>query len=195
MKIRNLLAAGFSGLMTFTLCAQQAAPAPHKTAGSLPTLAETMQLIQDQLNKIGKLSFVVHIQDQVEGNATVPYSTEVSNVVADAASCTIRYHWKRSMHGDVVNDEDVSLSLHDVLGLAAMSDQEHQKMLFERERSSPDEKQTNFTTFEPPLFMVVMREAGDNETGFSFADQKAANSVARAMARVVDLCGGKSGPL
>jgi len=40
---------------------------------------------------------------------------------ADPASCTIRYHWWSSIHGAVVNDDDVSLSLRDAKGVWTMS--------------------------------------------------------------------------
>ena len=74
-----------------------------------------MQLIQKELNAVGKLSFVVHVFDKEEGNGTSRYIEELSKVVADPANCTIRYHAWVSMHGEVVHDEDDTLSLHDVL--------------------------------------------------------------------------------
>ena len=193
MKIRNCAVAGFLGLMTFTLSAQQTAPAPH-AAGSTASLAETMQAIQNELNKVGKLNFTIHIQDKEEGNATVQYSTEIGNVVADAASCTIRYHRKRSMRGEVVNDEDVSISLRDVLGLSMMTVEQHEKAVFEREKASADEQQTAHMQFDPPMFMVVARKAGDNEEGFAFIDEKMAGRVAKALGRGVELCGGDNVP-
>lgn len=194
MKIRNLLAAGFWGLIQLTVWAQQVGPPPPRHAGSAPPLAATMQFLQKELNQVGKLDFVVQVRDKEEGKATVKYSEEVSHVLADPASCTIKYHYKRSMRGDLIDDEDLSVSLKDVLGISMMTGQQHDNVVFEREKAYPSEERVRFEQFEPTLFMVVMRKAGDNEEGFSFADGKKANRVFKAMAQAVSLCGGKSGP-
>ena len=169
---------------------QQAVPPPPKAAAG-PTLAETMQLIQKELNAVGKLSFVVHVFDKEEGNGTSRYIEELSKVVADPASCTIRYHAWVSMHGEVVHDEDDTLSLHDVLGLSMLTNDQHEKLIFEREKATPDEKQTYYTKFVPQIYVVVIRTAGNNEEGFSFASKKTAERVNIAMALAVELCGGK----
>jgi hypothetical protein len=94
------------------------------------------------------------------------------------------------MHGDVVNDEDDSFSLRDVLGLSMLTNDEHEKLIFEREKAYPDEKQTHYTKFDPQVYLVIMRTAGDNEEGFSFVDKKTAERVTIAMAHAVELCGG-----
>lgn len=174
--------------------AQQPVAPPPKPAAGGPTLAATMQFIQKELNAVGKLSFVVHFYDQEEGNGISKYIEERSKVVADPATCAIRYHWWRSMHGDVVNDEDVSLSLHDVLGISMLTNDEHEKLIFEREMPSPDEKQTIHVEFDPQVYLVIMRKADDNEEGFSFVDKTQAARVAQAMGHAVELCGGKNVP-
>jgi hypothetical protein len=171
--------------------AQQPVEPPPKSAAGGSTLAATMQYIQKELNAVGKLSFVIHIFDQEEGNSTSKIIGEVSKVVADPASCTIHYHWWRSMHGDVVNDEDVSFCLRDVLGLSMLTNDEHEKLIFEMEKTSPDERQTLHMQFDPQVYLVIMRIAGDYEEGFIFADKKQAERVAKAMSHAVELCGGK----
>jgi hypothetical protein len=188
--MRNLLAACLFCGIAFTLSAQQpVAPLP-RPADNGPSLAATMQFIQKGLNAVGKLSFVVHVFDKEEGNGTSKYIGECSKVVADPASCTIRYHSWVSAHGEVVNDEDVSFSLRDVLGLSMLTNDEHEKLIFEREKAYPDEEQTLHMKFDPQVYLVIMRTAGDNEEGFSFADKKTAERVAKAMVHAVELCGG-----
>jgi hypothetical protein len=174
--------------------AQQPAAPPPKPAAYGPSLAATMQLIQKELNAVGRLSFVVHIYDQEEGNGISKYIEERSNVVADPATCTIRYHWWKSVHGDVVNDEDVSFSLRDVLGISMLTNDEHEKLIFEREKASPDEKQTLHMKFDPQVYLVIVRKAEDNEEGFTFVNKNQANRVAKAMGHAVELCGGKNVP-
>jgi hypothetical protein len=187
--LRVLLVICFVVLLSSAALSQKGVLPPKPATGGA-TLAATMQLIQKELNAVGKLSFVVHIFDKEEGNSTSKYIEERSRVVTNPATCSIRYHWWRSMHGDVVNDEDDSFSLRDVLGLSMLTNDEHEKLIFEREKAYPDEKQTHYTKFDPQVYLVIMRTAGDNEEGFSFVDKKTAERVTIAMAHAVELCGG-----
>ena len=189
MKIRNWTAAGVLGLMTLALAAQ--APNAGVVAASL---AETMKSIQNELSLVGKLNFVIHTRDKEGGNATVEYSTEVSNVATDPASCTVQYHRKRWMGGEVASDEDVSFSLREVLGLSVMTVEQHEKAIFEKEKTSPEDRQALHMQFDPPMLMVVARKAGDKEEGFAFTDEQMARRAAKAIGRGVELCGGKNVP-
>jgi hypothetical protein len=75
--------------------AQQGVPPPPMLAGNGPSLAVTMQFIQDKLNDIGPVSFVVNLQNTIRDNTwTGTVSSEISNVVADQNQCRISYHWK-----------------------------------------------------------------------------------------------------
>ena len=49
-------------LTAATVVAQQAVPPPPQPPANGPTLATTMQFIQDKLNDIGKISFVMFEQ-------------------------------------------------------------------------------------------------------------------------------------
>jgi hypothetical protein len=93
-----------------------------------------------------------------------------------------------------VNDEDVSFSLRDVLGISMLTNDEHEKLIFEREKASPDEKQTLHMKFDPQVYLVIVRKAEDNEEGFTFVNKNQANRVAKAMGHAVELCGGKNVP-
>jgi hypothetical protein len=165
--------------------------APPKPAGAAQPLTAAMQVIQKELNAVGKLNFVVHINIADE-KGDAQYSEQLSNVVADPATCTIHYHWWRMMHGEVVNDEDVTRNLHTMLGVWMMSDQQYFKKVIEKEGSTPDDK-GYYEKFEPTMYMVVMRVAEDDEESFSFTDEKQAGRVGKAMTQAVQLCGGKLG--
>jgi hypothetical protein len=195
MKTLRIAVAALVLTALSTAFAQIAVPPPPKSTNGSPSLAATMQLIQNELNAVGRLSFVVHIYDQEEGNGISKYIEERSNVVANPASCSIRYHWWRSMHGDVVNDEDVSFSFSDVLGIAMMNEDQAENIQYEEEKASPDERKTYHLKFVPQLYLVMMRKPEDNIEGFSFADKKQAARVAKAMGHAVELCGGKNQPL
>jgi hypothetical protein len=95
----------------------------------------------------------------------------------------------------VVDDEDMSISLHDVLGVSTMSAEESWKKEAEEEGATPDEMKIYYEKFDPPMFIVAMRMAGDNGEGFTFTDQKQASRVGQAVTQAVKLCGGKSDPI
>lgn len=179
--------------------AQQTVPAApaHSApppAQSAQQLAAAMQVIQKELNSVGKLSFVVQVSNAEEKGSS-QMSEQASNVIADPAACTIHYHWWQSISGNVVDDEDMSISLHDVLGVSTMSSDEYLKKVAEEEGTTPDEMKGFYEIFDPPMFIVAMRLAGDNGEGFTFTDQKQAGRVGQAVAQAVVLCGGKSDPI
>ena len=152
-----------------------------------------MQVIQKELNSVGKLSFVVDVSNADEKGSS-QLSEQASKVIADPATCTIRYHWWESVSGNVVDDEDMSISLRDVLGVSTMSAEESWKKEAEKEGATPDEMKVYYEKFDPPMFIVAMRMAGDNGEGFTFTDQNQAGRVGQAVAQAVLLCGGKNEP-
>jgi hypothetical protein len=192
--------------ITSAAFAQQTAPAPPArstppAAQSTPSspsesaqqLAAAMQVIQKELNSVGKLDFVVHVSNADE-KGTSQLSEQVSKVIADPATCTIRYHWWESISGNVVDDEDMSISLHDVLGVSTMSAEESWKKEAEQEGATPDELKVYYEKFDPPMFIVAMKMTGDDGAASSFTDQTQASRVGQAVAQAVKLCGGKTDP-
>ena len=176
--------------ITSVAFAQQTAPPPAQSA---QLLAAAMQVIQKELNSVGKLSFVVDVSNADEKGSS-QLSEQASKVIADPATCTIRYHWWESVSGSVVDDEDMSISLRDVLGVSTMSAEESWKKEAEKEGATPDELKVYYEKFSPPMFIVAMRMAGDNGEGFTFTDQNQAGRVGQAVAQAVLLCGGKNEP-
>jgi hypothetical protein len=186
----------FAAIST-TFAQQPVTPTPHP-AGNSPSLVATMQLIQKELNAVGKLSFVVHVHDNEGGtDRTTQYNSEVSKVVADHANCTIRYHWRSSIGDDILDDTDYSFSLHDVQGMAVMTYEQFAKEMEDKDKGGPNAQPTWYAKYNPPMFMVIPQIAGyeNGEYGFVLADEEMANRVAKAMAHAVELCGGKNVPL
>jgi hypothetical protein len=175
--------------ITSSLWAQQiAAPAHSQDAQKL---AAEMQIIQRELNSVGKLNFAVAVSNADE-KGTSQMSEQVSNVTADSATCSIRYHWWESIAGNMVDDEDKSIKLHDVLGVSTISAEESWKKEAQKEGATPDELRVYYEKFDPPMFIVAMRMAGDDGEAFSFVDEKQADRVGQAVAQAVLLCGGKN---
>jgi hypothetical protein len=93
--LRDVFAVCFVLLLGVPAVSQQPVPLPPQPAGSGPSLSATMQFIQDKLNDIGMVSFVVFLQDTSNGNTwTTNATNEISNVVADQNQCRISYHWR-----------------------------------------------------------------------------------------------------
>ena len=67
---------------------QQAVPPPPRPADSGPSLADTMNFIQDKLNAQGRVGYV-RTQSNLTGLTYRQFYT-ISNVVADPATCTLR---------------------------------------------------------------------------------------------------------
>lgn len=167
--------------------------APPPPAESAQQLAAAMQVIQKELNSVGKLNFVVDVSNADEKGSS-QMSEQASKVIADPATCTIHYHLWESISGKVVNDDDVSISLRDVLAISTMSSDQYLKKVAEEEGTTPEEMKGFYEKFDPPMFVVAMRMPGDDQEGFPFTDEKQAGRVGQAMVQAVKLCGGKTDP-
>jgi hypothetical protein len=173
--------------------AQQPVAPPSKPAASGPSLAETMQLIQKELNAFGKSNFTVITRDELGGpNLIAQFTTEISNVVADSASCTVRYHWKSSTKDQVSDDKDFSLNLHDVQGIKVMTYVQYLKEVEGEDIGDPHDQTAWYTKFNPPMLILYPQVAGDlnGQYGFIFADEEIANRIAKVLTHAVELCGG-----
>ena len=96
-------------------------PAPDP-ADSGPSLAVTMQLLQDKLNVQGKMNWTTHYHDSADNtNWIYQFTFEASKVVADAAACTIAYHYTIVRDGTQISDSDASFNLHDVQDLTLIT--------------------------------------------------------------------------
>jgi hypothetical protein len=94
-NLRAVFVVCFAALLCGLTAAQQpVAPPPQPAAGG-PSLAVTMQFIQDKLNDLGTVSFAVFLQDTSNGNTwSANVTNEISNVVAGQNQCRVSYHWK-----------------------------------------------------------------------------------------------------
>jgi hypothetical protein len=162
---------------------------PHGPADNGPSLAVTMQLLQDKLNQQGKLNWTTHYHDSADGtNWIYTFSFEAGKVVADAAACTISYHYNIVRDGVQISDADTSFSLHDVQDVTLMTGDE---------RQNKNDAAAGHTTWnakvDPPVFDLIVREKENAEFYFFFTDEDTANRVTKAMGHAVELCGGSRG--
>ncbi|MGB6855413.1 MAG: hypothetical protein WBE03_00905 [Terracidiphilus sp.] len=170
--------------------APQAQPVATQPTDSEPTLAATMQFIQDKLNERGALKFAVHTHDNADGkDSTDQYINETSNLIVDPTSCNISYHRTHKKNGAVEADADVSFSLHNVQDVVVTTAEQSWKLSY-----SSAGHPTWDAKIDPPMFQVVVRKAGNQGNGFYFTDEEMANRVAKALRHAVELCGGNREP-
>lgn len=168
---------------------QQSAAPTHKSAGGAPTLAETMQIVQAKLNEQGKMNWVTHYHDSADGtNWTYAFIFEASNVVANAATCNVGYHYKITRDGTVISDEDASFKLHDVQDLTLTTGD-----LRQNKNDAASGHATWSAKVDPPVFDLIVRGQGTAEFYFFFFDEDTANRVTKALGHAVELCGGNRG--
>ncbi|MGA2633323.1 MAG: hypothetical protein ABSF16_03745 [Terracidiphilus sp.] len=177
------------GIFTVGASGQRHAdPAPNP-AGSGPSLAETMQLLQEKLNEQGKMSWTTHYHDSADNtNWIYDYIFEVSKVVADASACTIAYHYKITIDGVQKFDRDASLDMRDVQDITQTTGDEHQD-----KNDVAAGRPTWSAKADPPHFILIVQGKGNLKFYFYFFNEDTANRVTKAMGHAVELCGGSRG--
>jgi len=187
MKMRNSFAAFLFYGIAFTLYAQTAVPPPPQPADNGPSLAVTMQFIQDKMNEQGKIYYTLYTHDNSNGEDWPVYqiSIEATNAVANPATCSITWHKVTTNGGKIGINGDYSLNLRDVLSIEVRTSTYEAKME-DTARGNPqiDKRQ------DPPYFAVTSRLKGNKETPLFFSSEEMANRVAKAMVHAVELCGG-----
>ena len=187
MNVNGRVAAILAFAITSAVWGQQSAP--PKPADNAPSRATAMQMIQKALSERGKIDYVIHAHDTSDNTSAIwHYSSEVSNVVADPASCTIRYNWKKVLNQDDW-DDDFTFDLSSVRSVVVMGYDQYEK----EQRASGnilDEQKSWEMKFDPPTFLVIARDAEGEEAGFDFANEKTAQEMARMLTHAAQLCGG-----
>ena|ERR1035438_3359564 len=186
MNMRNLIAASLLCGLAFTLSAQQPVPPPPMPADG-PTLAVTMQFIQDKMNEQGKINYALYTHDNSSGQDSPVYqiSIHAANVIANPATCQITWHKVTTNGGKVGIDKDFSLDLRNVLSFEVRTSTYEAKME-DTANGHPelDKRQ------DPPYFAVTAKLKGNTETPLFFSSEEMANRIAKAMVHAVELCGG-----
>ena len=190
MKMKYWIAAILAcGISFMTASGQQSTTPASKPADSGPSLAVTMQLLQSKLNEQGKLSWTTHYHDSADNtNWIYQFTVEAGKVVADAAACTIAYHYIIVRDGTQISDSDASFNLHDVQDITLITGDE---------RQNKNDVSAGHTTWnakvDPPVFDLIVRAKEKEEFYFFFFDGDTANRVTKAIGHAVELCGGSRG--
>jgi hypothetical protein len=158
----------------------------QQAADSGPTLAATMQFIQEKLSQLGQENYAGYNHDNADGqNWTTQFTTLDTNVVADPAACRISYHEKRTRDGNVTADSDYDFSLGEIQDVIT----EPREQLLKKVNTANGHP-TWDARIDPPVTMVIAQKAEGTEWYFYFLDSNLAERVAKAMNHAVELCGG-----
>jgi hypothetical protein len=187
-NILRVVFAVFSAvLFSISTIAQQPVAPPPRPADSGPSLAVTMQFIQDKMNEQGKINYALYAHDNAKGEDWPVYQISILayNVVADPATCRITWHKVTTNGGKVGIDKDLSLDLRNVQTFEVRTSTYEAKME-DTANGNPllDKRQ------DPPYFAVTAKLKGNTETPLFFSSEEMANRVAKAMVHAVELCGG-----
>jgi hypothetical protein len=187
MKTLRIIISSFVLAAFSTAYAQTAVPPPPQPAGNSPSLEVTMKFIQDKMNEQGKINYALYTHDSAKREDWPVYQIgiEVSNVVADPATCRITWHKVTTNGGEVRMSRDLLLDLRNVLSFEVRTSIYEAKME-DTANGHPelDKRQ------EPPYFAVTARLKDKTETPLFFSSEEMANRIAKAMVHAVELCGG-----
>jgi hypothetical protein len=187
MTLQKILVASFVCGIALTLNAQKAVAPPPKPADSGPSLAVTMQFLQDKLADIGKVTYVIFSQNTTDGSTfSNTFTNEVSNVVADPNQCRISYHWKDTRDGATMHDIDAGFLLRDVQDVVVKPYLQYQNEV----NASAGSPNIVTTSTNPPLTALLVRRPHGLSNLLPFSDADLADRVAKAFTHAVELCGG-----
>ena len=167
-----------------------ATTAPQAAAGNGESLADTMKFIQNTLNGIGEVSFVISQRDASNGSTPqISVALEASNVVGDPNQCRLTYYWTQWWNGSTrpTYNHDGLLSLRDVESVTVEPAQKYMT------DANADKGNPNLVVLStnPSVTAVVANGAKNQHQMLPFTDAGPANRVAQAIRHAVALCGGK----
>ncbi|MGD0445552.1 MAG: hypothetical protein ABSA39_16575 [Edaphobacter sp.] len=187
--IRTTLSILALGLMAFSSAsAQKAVAPPPKPTDSGPSLAATMQFLQDKLNDIGKVSFVEFLHNTTTGEDFTETNTyEITNATAYPDQCRIAFHWKVTQNGATESDDvHAGVPLRDVQDVVIEPLAQYQNEV-DAAAGAPN---IITSSTNPPLSALVVRRPHGVVNFLPFTNPQLADRVAKAMTHAVELCGG-----
>jgi len=152
-----------------------------------PSLKETMKEIQDELNSVGLVNYLLKFHNNATGeDKPVLSKLEISQVSADPRSCFLIYE-QRTYQNTAHHDTGYVVALKSVKKVDVIPIEQEVKntgVLIDHPEFSVQST--------PPVFVVESIKAGTNDrNAFLFLSEERANKMARALSRAVELCGGR----
>ncbi|MGA7410092.1 MAG: hypothetical protein WBW33_06375 [Bryobacteraceae bacterium] len=148
-----------------------------------------MSFIEEKLNSVDKLNYVVYLHDNKVGNDwTNTWGTEISGAHANAGNCWVSFNDRIEREGETVYNGNIGWSLKDVMEIE-VAPLEHVLRGKNAKLGHP-----GWTArVEPPIFVVRVQLKGVTGEA-NLADEVLANRVAAALNHAVELYGGRKEP-
>ena len=177
----------FVALLTASAAVAQVkdVPPPPKPADEGPSLEVTMKFIQEKMSEQGKMNYAAYLHDAVNGSDWVnQFTIEDNNVLANAATCHISYHYEATRGGEVVGGGDLGFDLKTVQNVTVMNREK------DLDATNADAGHPTWSSKVSPMIwaLIVSRKTGPNY--MYFREEDTANRVAKAIVHAVELCGG-----
>ena len=148
-----------------------------------------MQYIQDELNGVGKVTFVESTRDTRDDSTyQTTLTEEISNVVADPSQCIITLHFREWEGSSTKPAQDKKNAGVDLVSVKSIVVEPIQQDATEINAATGTPNLVVFAT-KPTVSALLVRWR-DTSTMFPFIDAGLANTVANAMKHAVKLCGG-----
>jgi|HubBroStandDraft_1064217.scaffolds.fasta_scaffold52595_3 hypothetical protein len=148
------------------------------------SLDATLNDIRDQIVAQGAVSWTANFSDSSNGQKwPEQLVAQITNVTPNAGACTLSYHWKQTINGQVMLDRDAGVRLALVTDVAVMSGEEDI-----RQQMAAQHPTVSATT--TPASWVVQVTTRENKVVFDLINSDAADRLARAFAHAAQLCGG-----
>jgi hypothetical protein len=149
-----------------------------------PSLDVTMKFIQDKMNAVGRLDYSISFHNSADNKNWVErLSDELTNVVADPASCRLRFHERFVSNDKERFSGDDGFDLRKVQNVMVLS--------VEQDLKRHGEHPTWERNATPEVWSVWVECSQNKIYSLYFRDEEMAKRVARAMNHAVELCGGK----
>jgi hypothetical protein len=160
-----------------------ASPSTHAAGG--PSLADTMQFIQDKLGATGILSWATYVHDNEDGREwIVRKSSEISNSKAFPSACVLGFQSKFIIDGETKEDKKAAIPFRDLKDVTVRP--------MEQPDKEDDSRNGNVTwnyQYDAPIFALRVRNRQYNNV-FFLNDEDLANRLAKSMSHAAELCGG-----
>jgi hypothetical protein len=151
-----------------------------------PSLRDTARLLQEQLNAVGPLSYVLHRRDSGSGKVSEvhmwAYASNVKILVYKkpkiGVQCLFSYHDKETQNDEVIEDRDLGVLLNDI-------DQVSVKPVVVIDQDLHPSLRSTITT---PVFRMDLHSSDGGDNVLFFSSQELANDIAKAIRHAAELC-------
>jgi hypothetical protein len=160
----------------------RAVPVTLNAAAGAPSLADTMQFIQDKLNENGAVDYQTRAISNDEDSPPdwMSVSYRLTQAGGDPATCLLRFHNSLTNTLDTssasAGDIPTVLSFRRLRNLEVTTNEEMENRAFAKIGSTLKDQD------QPQVYVI-------GGTGLQFLDQQTANRVANAMNHAIQLCG------